>query len=137
MSKNALRIIGMICWLLLLAPGLFAQENLLEKGNGVSQKGAEMQSPQVDEPLVWLGCLVLGIGLLAAKHAHQHLTRSKTLSQQAIRKLQQERRRLLQELARFDELYEMKKIPEHLYLSESQDRRQQLVELTLLCERSS
>ena len=140
MRTKGIWITGMIFCLAFSISPLMAQESPREERSGVSQKenkavlSQTVEDRRSPEPLLWLGLVLLGICLLVAQQAYRQITQSRAISQPALQKLRQERQRLLHELARLEEQHEKGNVAAQNYVSEPQQRQQQLLELTLLCK---
>jgi hypothetical protein len=104
---------------------------------GAQETPESVESVQAEKPLntlLWLGLLLCGCFLLAGKHAYTQIWRKHSMSAKNAQQFRKARQRALQELAELDEKYESGQLAEHAYTLERTRRKQQLVELTVLCE---
>jgi cell division protein FtsB len=85
-------------------------------------------------PLLYLGLILLGILAFGVLRGYQRIQKSAPRSQDVLVQRQQERQRLLQEIADLDDQYAQGMIEKQAYCSERQRIKQRLVELTIQCK---
>lgn len=101
----------------------------------VEVSGYEENLQQRDaEQLRWIGMIFLGILALLGLQIYKRCVKSGQCSQEDITTLRKQRQLMLTELARLDQQYALGNIPESRYLGERRRRKQQLMELTILCQ---
>ncbi len=103
-----------------------------EDGSGEVRIEEYHETPPVLPPIVWLGFFLSGILLLYALDLYRQIYPSPPLYREENQNVLRERQRLLQELAHFDARYAHGKISTEQYIAERQQRKQQLIELTIL-----
>lgn len=88
---------------------------------------------RIKEQLRWVNLIFFGILLLVGLHIYKQYGISFHFSQNDMIQLREQRRRMLKTLAQLDKQYARGEIPEELYQTERQRQKQQLVEITQLC----
>lgn len=86
------------------------------------------------EQLLGIGVILVGILLLLGFQIYKRRVKSGQFSQKDVAIFREQRQLLLKELARLDQQYTLGNIPESRYLGERRQRKQQLLELTILCQ---
>lgn len=94
----------------------------------------EDQRQRDAEQLRWMGMIFLGILALLGLQMYKRCVKSEQFSQEDITTLRKQRQLMLTELARLDQQYALGNISESRYLRERRQRKQQLMELTILCQ---
>ncbi|MCP4405477.1 MAG: hypothetical protein GY801_50270 [bacterium] len=95
------------------------------------------ESAQANEQvsaLPGLGFILFACFLLAGKRAYTQIWRKNSMSAKDAQQFREARQRALQELAELDEKYESGQLGNPGYMFARKRRKQQLVELTVLCE---
>lgn len=107
----------------------------------LGSKEADAQRIQTEESafsettqLLWLGGILSGGMLLLGMSLYQHIRQAGRISQDVIRQLRSQREQLVRQLADIDEQYVQKIISQQDYMPERQRRKQELMEMTLVCE---
>lgn len=86
------------------------------------------------EQLRWMAMIFLGILALLGLQMYKRWAQSRQFSQADVAIFREQRQLMLKELAHLDRQYALGAVTEHLYLAERRQRKQQLMELTILCQ---
>ena len=125
---------------ILLLPVTAAGQNQAWKSDSselltIEVAGYEENLQQRDaEQLRWMGMILVGILLLLGLQIYKRVVNSGHFSQEDVALFREQRQSMLKEVARLDQQYALGNMAENLYLAERRQRKQQLMELTILCQ---
>ncbi|GAK56047.1 hypothetical protein U27_03009 [Candidatus Vecturithrix granuli] len=129
----------LIVWIVLLPLRVAGQSQNREFASAgpatIEVSGYEENLQQRDaEQLRWMGMILLGILGLLGLQMYKRFVKSGQFSQEDVAIFREQRQLMLKELACLDQQYALGKMSENLYLAERRQRKQQLIELTILCQ---